>query len=58
MEQQLAAQVTNYTPTVLRDWGTQLLTLLDQDGARPDDRDPREGNELRLTRDPRGGWVG
>ncbi len=32
--------------------------LLDQDGARPDDRDPREGNELRLTRDPHGGgWL-
>ena len=37
VEQQLAAQVGNYTPTVLRDWGTQLLNLLDQDGARPDD---------------------
>ena len=58
MEQQLAAQVGTYTPTVLRDWGAQLLNLLDQDGARPDERDPREGNELRLARDPHGGgWV-
>ena len=55
VEQQLAAQVGNYTPTVLRDWGANLL---DQDGARPDDRDPREGNELRLTRDLHGGgWL-
>jgi Domain of unknown function (DUF222)/HNH endonuclease len=58
VEQQLASQVGTYTPTVLRDWGAQLLNLLDQDGARPDERDPREGNELRLARDPRGGgWV-
>jgi hypothetical protein len=58
LEQQLAAQVGTYTPTVLRDWGATLLNLLDQDGARPDERDPREGNELRLTRDPHGGgWV-
>jgi hypothetical protein len=55
VEQQLAAQVGNYTPTVLRDWGATLLNLLDQDGSRPDDRDPRDGNELRLTRDPHGG---
>ena len=58
LEQQLAAQVGNDTPTVLRDWGSKLLNLLDQDGARPDDRDPREGNELRMTRDPAGGgWL-
>src|SRR3954454_1048560 len=58
LEQQLAAQVGSYTPTVLRDWGATLLNLLDQDGARPDERDPREGNELRLTRDPHGGgWL-
>ena len=43
---------------MLRDWGAQLLHLLDQDGAHPDERDPREGNELRLARDPHGGgWV-
>ena len=38
--------------------GHPAAHLLDQDGARPDDRDPREGNELRLTRDPHGGgWL-
>ena len=59
LEQQLAGQVGNLTPTALRDWGSTLLNLLDQDGARPDDdRDPAEGSELRLSRDPGGGgWV-
>jgi hypothetical protein len=50
LEEQLAAQVANYTPTVLRDWGSKLLNLLDQDGARPDDRGPARGQ--RTAPDP------
>ena len=53
-EEQLAAQITHFTPAQLRTWGQQLLELLDQDGAEPDDRDPEPVNDLRLTPNPRG----
>jgi hypothetical protein len=54
-EEQLAAQITHFTPAQLRTWGQQLLELLDQDGAEPDDGvDPEPVNDLRLTPNPRG----
>jgi len=53
-EEQIAAHTGDYTPTELRTWGAQLLDLLDQDGAEPDDREPAETNELFLTRHPDG----
>ena len=54
-EEQLAAQIPHFTPAQLRTWGQQLLELLDQDGAEPDDGvDPVPVNDLRLTPHPRG----
>jgi hypothetical protein len=51
-EIQLAAQTGMYTPAQLRSWGQQLLELLDQDGAAPDDVEPEPVNDLRLTPHP------
>ncbi|MDT7580500.1 MAG: hypothetical protein QOK35_1764 [Pseudonocardiales bacterium] len=55
VEEQLAAKAEVYTPSELQAWGTQLVELLDQDGAEPDDRPPVQVNELHLTRLPSGG---
>jgi hypothetical protein len=49
-EVQLAAKASSYTPSELQTWGTQLIELLDQDGAEPDDSPPAQINELRLSR--------
>ncbi|RTL70280.1 MAG: HNH endonuclease [Pseudonocardiaceae bacterium] len=49
-EVQLAAQCAALTPTQLFAWGTELVELLDQDGAEPDPDAPVQINELRLTR--------
>ena len=55
VEEQLAAKTDTFTPSELREWGIQLVELLDQDGAAPDDRPPAQTNELFLTRLPDGG---
>ena len=49
-EAQLAGQADDYTPTELHNWGKALIEMLDQDGAKPDERPPPQVNELRLTR--------
>ncbi|MFR9801952.1 DUF222 domain-containing protein [Pseudonocardia sp. RS010] len=49
-EVQLAAKAPLYTPSELYSWGTQLVEILDQDGAEPDDSPRPQINELRLTR--------
>ena len=54
-EEQIAAHAADYTPTELRNWGRDLLELLDQDGAEPDERDPEPINDLSLTPNPEGG---
>ena len=48
-EEQIAAHTGDYTPTELRTWGRDLLNLLDQDGAEPDDPTPEPVNDLSLT---------
>ena len=55
VEEQLAAKADAYTPSELQAWGAQLVEVLDQDGAEPDDRPPVQVNELQLTRLPGGG---
>jgi hypothetical protein len=55
VEEQLAAKAEVYTPSELSVWGAQLVEVLDQDGAEPDDRPPAQVNELFLTRLPGGG---
>ncbi|GAA1832743.1 HNH endonuclease signature motif containing protein [Pseudonocardia ailaonensis] len=47
-EVQLAAEAAALTPTQLHRWGMELVELLDQDGAEPDDG-PAPINELRLS---------
>ena len=54
-EKQIAARVSDYTPSELYAWGKALVELLDQDGAEPDDRPPAQVNELNLTRLATGG---
>jgi 5-methylcytosine-specific restriction protein A len=49
-ERQLAAHAPDYTPAELHTWGTQLISLLDQDGPEPDDRPDPQINELHITR--------
>ncbi len=50
-EAELAAKTSEYTPTELQAWGTELIEKLDQDGPEPDDDRPEpEINELRLVR--------
>ena len=49
-EAQLAAKVSEYTPSELQVWGSALIETLDQDGPEPDDRPPARLNELHLTR--------
>ncbi|MFC5947042.1 DUF222 domain-containing protein [Pseudonocardia lutea] len=49
-EAQLAAQCAAFTPTQLHGWGMELVELLDQDGAEPEDSPPTQTNELRLSR--------
>ncbi|MBW0105294.1 HNH endonuclease signature motif containing protein [Pseudonocardia sp. KRD291] len=50
-EAELAAKSSDYTPTELQTWGTELIEKLDQDGPAPDDGHPEpEVNELRLVR--------
>jgi hypothetical protein len=44
LKEQLATQVQNNAPTVLRDWGANLLG---QEGARPDDRGPPDSGPAR-----------
>jgi hypothetical protein len=55
VEEQLAAKAQVYTPSELQAWGAQLVEVLDQDGAEPDDQPPVQVNELHLTRLPGGG---
>jgi 5-methylcytosine-specific restriction protein A len=54
-ETQLAGKADSYTPSELENWGAALIEMLDQDGAKPDERPPPQVNELRLTRLPGGG---
>ena len=53
-EEQIAAVAADHTPGQLHRWGTDLLSLLDQDGEEPDERDPEPINELILSRNPIG----
>ena len=53
-EQQIAAMATATTPTALRAWAVELLELLDQDGAEPDDSEPAPTNEMFLRPNPHG----
>jgi hypothetical protein len=55
VEVQLAGKAEVYTPSELAAWGAQLVEVLDQDGAEPDDRPPVQVNELFVTRLPGGG---
>src|SRR3954449_7491591 len=57
VEEQLAAKAAVYTPSELQAWGAQLVEVLDQDGAEPDDRQRVQVNELHLTRLPGGGGT-
>jgi 5-methylcytosine-specific restriction protein A len=54
-EKQLAGWAGEFTPSELHNNGKALIELLDQDGAKPDERPPPQVNELRLTRLPDGG---
>jgi Domain of unknown function (DUF222)/HNH endonuclease len=47
-EATLAEKATEYTPTQLQSWGTELIEKLDADGPEPDDRPPAPVNELHL----------
>jgi 5-methylcytosine-specific restriction protein A len=47
-EATLADKATEYTPSELRSWGTELIEKLDADGPEPDDRPPAPVNELHL----------
>lgn len=49
-EVQLADKAAVYTPSELHTWGTQLVEILDQDGAEPDDSPRPQINEVRLSR--------
>ncbi len=47
-EATLADKATDYTPTELQSWGTELIEKLDADGPEPDEKPPAPINELRL----------
>ncbi len=53
-EIQIAAMATDTAPAALHTWGVELLELLDQDGAEPDDREPEPVDEMFLTPNPNG----
>jgi Domain of unknown function (DUF222)/HNH endonuclease len=53
-EAQIAAMAVDTTPAALRTWAVELLELLDQDGAKPDDREPALVNEMFLNPNPDG----
>jgi hypothetical protein len=53
-EKQLAAWIPECPPNELQIRGTQLVEVLDADGAEPDDRPQPSTNELFLTRNPNG----
>ncbi|MCO1659802.1 HNH endonuclease signature motif containing protein [Pseudonocardia humida] len=55
IEEQIAAVADTCTPTELARFGAELVRAYDQDGAEPDDREPVQVNELRLTPLPGGG---
>jgi len=55
-EEQIGHAAPALTPAELRSWGRELIELLDQDGAEPDDRDRRPVNDVRFT--PRDGGGG
>ncbi|MEU7814890.1 DUF222 domain-containing protein [Pseudonocardia sp. NPDC049154] len=60
-ERELAGKTGVYTPSELLAWGTQLVEVLDQDGAEPDDGPPPQVDELRLRRfrtKPGGSLIG
>ena len=54
VEEQLAEHARLYRPRELAVFARDLITLLDQDGPEPDDREPPQLNELHLTRNPAG----
>jgi 5-methylcytosine-specific restriction protein A len=54
VEEQLAEQAQSYCPRELAGLARELIGLLDQDGAEPDDRELPQLNELHLTRDRTG----
>jgi len=57
-EEQIGQASLAMTPAELRGWGRDLIELLDQDGAEPDDRDRKPVNEVRFApRDGGGGTV-
>src|SRR6185312_8729582 len=55
IEEQIAAVSDTSTPTELLQFGKELVNAYDHDGDDPDDREPVQVNELRLTRLPGGG---
>lgn len=57
VEEQLAALAVDRSPGALADAATEILALLDPDGAAPTDRDVPD-NELRLLRRRNGSVVG
>ena len=46
----LADKASEYTPSELLSWGTELIEKLDQDGPEPDDQPAAAVNELTLSR--------
>jgi len=54
VEEQLAEHAKMYRPRELAGLARDLITLLDQDGPEPDDRELPQLNELHLTRNPAG----
>src|SRR5690242_17657535 len=55
IEEQIAAVADSSTPTELLRFGQELVNAYDHDGDEPDDHEPVQVNELRLTRLPGGG---
>ncbi|MCO1656179.1 HNH endonuclease signature motif containing protein [Pseudonocardia humida] len=55
IEEQIAAVADTCTPTELARFGAELVRAYDHDGAEPDEREPVQVNELRLTPLPGGG---
>lgn len=54
VEEQLAEHATSYRPRELAGLARELIDILDQDGAEPDDRDFPQLNELHLSRNVAG----
>jgi 5-methylcytosine-specific restriction protein A len=54
VEEQLAEHATSYRPRELAGFARELIDILDQDGAEPDDRDFPQLNELHLSRNVAG----